>query len=212
MIVRDSVRTYLDATRPQPDVLLAEMEAHGARDRVPILDPHSGALLHVVARAMGARRIVEVGTAIGVSTLHLARALPDDGELISFELDRERHAAALSYLTRARLRARLDLRLQDAHEGLPQVEGPVDLVFLDGIATQYDAMLEQVVPLLRPGGVLVVDNVLVDDPIANERAGVARGEERSAAGLDLNARLLEHPELVTTLVPVGEGLAVAARR
>jgi caffeoyl-CoA O-methyltransferase len=73
-------------------------------------------------------------------------------------------------------------------------------------------MLEQVVPLLRPGGVLVVDNVLVDDPIANERAGVARGEERSAAGLDLNARLLEHPELVTTLVPVGEGLAVAARR
>ncbi len=204
MVLSDSVRSYLDATRPQPDALLAEMEAHGARDGVPILDPYSGALLHVLARAMGARRIVEVGTAIGVSTLNLARALPDDGELISFELDRERHAAASSYLTRARLRARVDLRLQDAHEGLAGLEGPFDLVFLDGVATQYDVLLARVVPLLRPGGILAVDNVLVDDPIAN-------GDRRRADG-DVNARLLEHPDLVATLVTVGDGLALAARR
>ena len=76
MIVTNAVRDYLDTTRPPADPLLAEMQAHGERERIPILDAQSGALLHVLARAIGAHRVVEVGTAIGVSTLHLARALP----------------------------------------------------------------------------------------------------------------------------------------
>src|SRR4051812_19621523 len=137
MIVTDAVRTYLDETRPEPDTLLAEMQERGARDSVPILDAHAAALLGVLARAAGARRIVEVGTAIGVSTLHLARALPDDGELISFEIDRERHTQALSYFARARLSARVDLRLQDAAEGLATLEGPFDVAFLDGLKAEY---------------------------------------------------------------------------
>ena len=74
-----SSRSTSTPTARTPDALLAEMEAHGERDRVPIVPPETGALLHVLARAAGARRIVEVGTAIGVSTLYLARALPADG-------------------------------------------------------------------------------------------------------------------------------------
>jgi len=210
MIVIDSVRAYLDDARPDPDVLLAEMEAHGARDGVPILDPHSAALLHVLARGMGARRIVEVGTAIGVSTLSLARALPDDGELVSFELDRARHAAASSYLSRARLRARVDLRLEDARQGLPRLDGEFDLAFLDGVKAEYLELVELTVPLLRPGGIVAIDNALVDS--AGDAVDGAWSVDRAVAGRQLNDTLLRHPDLVTTIIPVGDGIALAARR
>jgi predicted O-methyltransferase YrrM len=212
MIVTPAVRAYLDAVRPVPDPLLAEMEAHGARERIPILDPQGGALLHVLARATGARRIVEVGTAIGVSTLHLARALGHDGELVSFEIDAERHAAAADYLARAGLADRVDLRLQDAREGLAQLGGLFDLAFLDGVKAEYEEYLALVVPLLRPGGLVAVDNVLMSGTVAEGRGDGHWSDEQVATARAFNERLLGHPELVATITPVGDGIALAVRR
>jgi caffeoyl-CoA O-methyltransferase len=213
MIVTTVVRDYLDATRPQPDPLLAELQAHGERERIPILDAQSGALLHVLARAIGARRIVEVGTAIGVSTLHLARALPAGGELVSFEIDPVRHAAAEGYLTRAGPDGvRIDLRLQDARTGLAELAGPFDLAFLDGVKAEYEEYLRLVVPLLRPGGLVAVDNVLMSGTVAENRSDGHWSEEQIATARGFNERLLAHPELVATITPVGDGIALAARR
>ena len=212
MIVTDAVRSYLDETRPEPDSLLAEMRERGARDSIPILDPQAAALLHVLARAMGARRIVEVGTAIGVSTIHLARALPDDGELISFEIDRERHTAAQSYFGRARLTAQVDLRLQDATEGLAELTGPFDIAFLDGVKAEYGQYLDLVVPLLRPGGLVAVDNVLMSGAVAEGRAIDGWSEERVETARAFNEHFLGHPDLVGTITPVGDGIALAVRR
>lgn len=212
MIVTPAVREYLDATRPPADPLLAEMQAHGARERIPILDAQSGALLHVLARAVGARRIVEVGTAIGVSTLHLARALPPGGELVSFEIDSARHAAARAYLDRDGLQARLDLRLQDARTGLAELEAPFDLAFLDGVKAEYEQYLQGVVPLLRPGGLVAVDNVLMSGTVAENRSDGHWSEEQIATARAFNERLLAHPELVATIAPVGDGVALAAKR
>jgi caffeoyl-CoA O-methyltransferase len=212
MVVTPAVRAYLEATRPAADPLLAEMQAHGARERIPILDAQSGALLHVLARAVGARRIVEVGTAIGVSTLHLARALPADGELVSFEIDRERRDAAERYLGRAGLEARIDLRLQDACDGLAELTGPFDLAFLDGVKAEYEAYLALVVPLLRPGGLVAVDNVLMSGTVAENRSDGHWSDEQIARARTFNECLLAHPQLVATITPVGDGIALAARR
>ena len=118
MIVTAAVDAYLEALRPAPDPVLAEMESHAARDHIPVVAPTTGALLHVLALGRGACRILEVGTAIGVSTLYLARALPAGGTVISFEIDEQRHQAARGYLTRAGVIDRADLRLQDARAGL----------------------------------------------------------------------------------------------
>lgn len=212
MIVTTAVRDYLDEIRLPADPLLAEMQAHGARDRVAILDAQSGALLHVLARAIGARRIVEVGTAIGVSTLHLARALPSDGELVSFEIDPERRAAAERYLGSAGLDARIDLRLQDARAGLAELEGPFDLAFLDGVKAEYEEYLRLVVPLLRPGGLVAVDNVLMSGTVAENRSDGHWTDDQIARARAFNELLLGHPELDATIVPVGDGIALAARR
>ena len=187
------------------------MEAHGAREGIPIVVPETGAFLHVLALASGARRVLEVGTAIGVSTLYLARALPEDGVIVSFEIDAERQRAAQSYLERAGLADRVDLRLKDAREGLRELDGTFDFAFLDGVKAQYGDYLDLTLPLLRAGGVLAVDNVLQGGRVAEVGDDGGRGDERAAAVRDFNRRLLEHDGLTATITPVGDGVLVAVK-
>ena len=157
MINEPAVKDYLTGMEPDPDPLLAEMRAHGDRDHIPIVEHVTGGLLETLAAATGAKRAVEVGTAIGVSTLHLSRG---GAHVTSFEVDPERHAAATEYLKRGGFEP--DLRLQDATEGLATLEpGSFDLAFVDGPKSGYGTHLDQVVSLLRPGGLLLVDNVLM---------------------------------------------------
>jgi caffeoyl-CoA O-methyltransferase len=207
MIVTDAVSDYLARIRPRPDSVLAEMEAHGARDGIPIVVPETGALLQVLALAHRSRRALEVGTAIGVSTLHIARGLADGGTIVSFEIDAERHEAARNYLDRAGVLERADLRLQDAREGLAALEGSFDFAFVDGVKSEYGEYFEGLLPRLLPGALLVVDNVLM-------RGAVAEGDtsERSATARAFNERLLGHPELTATVTPVGDGVLVAVKR
>ncbi len=206
MIVTNAVEDYLERIRTAPDPVLAEMEDQARRDGIPIVVPSTGQLLEVLARAAGARRAVEVGTAIGVSTLYIARGLADGGRIISFEVDPERHAAAHDYLGRAELADRVDLRLQDAREGLESVSGPFDFAFLDGVKAQYDDYFELVWPRLGPGAVLAVDNVLMGGAVAEGEAS-----ERIATARAFNQRLLSHPGLTGTVTPVGDGVLVAVK-
>ncbi len=208
MIVTDQVASYLEHIRPAPDPVLADMEAHAARDGIPIVVPGTGALLYVLALAHGARRALEVGTAIGVSTLYTARGLAEGGTIVSFEIDPVRHAAARGYLERAGVLERADLRLQDAREGLASLDGSFDFAFLDGVKAQYGEYFDLVAPLLGPGALLVVDNVLMGGSVADaddlsERATTARA---------FNDRLLADPELTGTVTPVGDGVLVAVKR
>lgn len=203
---------YLAAERPEPDAVLAEMEAHAARDGIPVVEPPTGALLEILARAAGARRVVEVGTAIGVSTLHLARALPAGGRIVTFEIDPGRQAAARDYLGRAGVLDRVELRLQDATEGIRTLEGPLDLAFVDGTKADYATQVEILMGLLRPGGLLVVDNALMGGTVAADRSDGHWTEEQIAGQRELNRRLLRHADLVASVLPVGDGVVVAVRR
>jgi predicted O-methyltransferase YrrM len=213
VIVTEAVSAYLAALCPDPDPVLAEMEAQGARDRVPIVDPEAGRLLGLLALCHGARRIVEVGTAIGVSTLYLARALPADGKILSFEIDPERHAAARSYLDRAGVGGRTDLRLQDARTGLQSLEpGSFDFAFVDGVKAQYGDYLELLLPLIAPGGVLTVDNMLMDGAVADGRGDGNWSDEQVSGMREFTRRLLSDERFTGTVTPVGDGVLVAVRR
>jgi caffeoyl-CoA O-methyltransferase len=206
MIVTDAVAAYLARTRPSPDLVLAEMEAQGAHDGIPIVVPGTGQLLQVLAMARGARRALEVGTAIGVSTLYIARGLAPEGTIISFEIDPERQRAARDYLDRAGVLDRTDLRLQDARQGLAELEGTFDFAFMDGVKSEYGDYFDELLPRLAPGAVLVVDNVLRGGSVAEEEpSGPA------ATAHAFNERLLGHPELTSTVTPVGDGVLVAVK-
>jgi len=179
---------------------------------VPIVVPETGALLQVLARAAGARRIVEVGTAIGVSTLHLAQALAPGGEIVTFEVDPERQEAARDYLRRAGVLDSVELRLQDAREGLAGLSPGFDLAFVDGVKTQYGDYLDRLLPLLERGSVLVVDNVLMDGTVAEGRGDGHWSEEQVSFARTLNQRLMSDERLAGALTPVGDGVLVAVMR
>ena len=210
MIVEPAVEAYLTGLEPDLDPLLAEMREHGERDRIPIVFAVTGGLLEVLAAATGAARAVEVGTAIGVSTLHLARG---GAHVTSFEVDPERHAAAREYLARDGLADRVDLRLQDATEGLAELEpGGFDLGFIDGPKSGYSMHLDQIVSLLRPGGLLLADNVLMGGGAATGEASNQWSEESVAAIRAFNEGLKTRPDLRVTFLPVGDGVALGVRQ
>ena len=213
MIVTDAVRRYTEELRAEPDPVLGEMEQHAARDGIPIVVPQTGALLHVLALACAAKRIVEVGTAIGVSTLYLARALPADGKVVSFDIDSERQNAARTYLERAGVAERCDLRLKDARDGLVELQpGAYDVAFIDGTKTQYSDYFERLLPLLRKGALLIVDNVLMGGTVAERRSDEEWTSEQIKSARAFNERLLHSEGLTGTVTPVGDGVLIAVKR
>jgi predicted O-methyltransferase YrrM len=211
VILTDAVSSYLESLQAPADDVLAEMQEHGGREGIPIVVPETGALLHLLARAARAQRILEVGTAIGVSTLYLARAVELGGTVISFEVDAERHAAAESYLARAGVADRTDLRLQDAREGLASLEGWFDFAFIDGVKAQYDDYLGLLLPRLNRGAVLTVDNVLMSGTVAEGRTDGHWSDEQISQMRAFTQRVLSLPELTCTVLPVGDGVLVAVR-
>lgn len=211
MILPANVEGYLAGLVPEPDPLLAEMRAHGERDRIPIVVPETGLLLEVLTAACGARTVVEVGTAIGVSTLHIARNLPPGGGVISFEIDPQRHSAATAYLDRAGLSDRVDLRLIDAAEGLSVLTETIDMAFLDGLKDDYPRHLELVLALLRPGGLVVIDNMLMDGEVVEPDRPGRWGADQVGRMRAFTAELAAHPVLRCTVLAVGDGVAVCAR-
>ena len=212
MIFAEGLEEYVRSLVPAPDPVLAEMQAHAERDGIPIVYPETGLLLEVLVAMTGARAAVEVGTAIGVSTLHIARALSAGGTVVSFEVDAERHEAARGYLERAGVGERADLRLKDGTQGLTELEGPLDFAFLDAAKGDYPRQLEHVVPLLREGGVVAVDNVLLSGAVAEGQEPTHWSDEDVLTIRAFNADLVADRGLIATVLSVGDGVALAVRR
>jgi caffeoyl-CoA O-methyltransferase len=207
VILNDAVEAYLAELHAPADPVLTAMREHGEREGIPIVAPETGALLEVLAMAIAAGRAVEIGTAIGVSTLHLARG---GAHVTSFEVDEERHQAAKHYLEEAGLADRVDLRLQDATAGLRSLEPPFDLAFVDGPKLSYDEHVERCLELLRPGGLLLVDNALMGGSVAGAPGGWSGANVENQR--ELNARLLGDSRLRATVTAVGDGVAIAVKR
>jgi predicted O-methyltransferase YrrM len=209
VILTREVDEYLATLRSKPDEVLAEMEAEAQRDWVPVVPPQTGELLGLLVRMRGASRVVEIGTAIGVSTLYIARALPSDGQVVSFEIDPARHQAARDYLQRAGVLDRADLRLQDAREGLASLEGSFDMAFIDAAKMQYGDYIELLLPLLSPRAVVAIDNMLMSGTVATGRSDGNWTENQIEMARALNARVVKMREFEASLLPVGDGLLVA---
>jgi predicted O-methyltransferase YrrM len=162
------------------------------------LDPDEAALLSVVCQAMGATRVLEIGTSNGHSTLWLARAVHGrDGTVLSVDLDADAQRAAAATLARVGLRENVELRCADGGQVLRELpDGSQDVVFLDADRSRYLGWWPEPVRVLRAGGLLAVDNVLSHpDQVA-----------------DLRDRIEADPRLTSTVAPLGKGLLLAVTR
>jgi predicted O-methyltransferase YrrM len=212
-IVPDAVERYLSGLNTLADSVLREIAEDGARQDLPLVDAEVGALLRVLAVSTGANRVLEIGTAIGYSGIWLAGALPAGGTLLTMEMDKDRAQIARANLTRAGLADRANVIVGDANRMLAKVSGPFDLIFQDSDKQLYVPMLDRLVDLLRPGGLLVTDNVLWDgEVVPGFVAEPKRDPEDTRAIAEYNGRLNAHPRLMTATVPLRDGVAISVKR
>jgi predicted O-methyltransferase YrrM len=211
-ITPQPIADYLAGLRRDPHERLALIDREGRGEGLPLVYPDTGALLHSLARACGARRILEIGTAIGYSTLWLATALPADGALITMEYDPSRAARARDHFAAAGYADRISVIVGDATRFLHKVAGPFDLIFQDSDKKLYAPMLDRLVELLRPGGVLVADNILWNGEVIPGYVSQKKySEEDTAAIAAFSRQLAADSRLYTSFLQVGDGVSVSIR-
>ena len=196
-----SVDRYIEKLLP-PDQQLAEALKANTRAKLPSIDvsPTQGKLLHLLARMQGAKRILEVGTLGGYSTICLARALPPDGILITLELDPKHAEAAAANIHRAGLSPLVDLRVGPALDSLAQLHSEsaasFDLIFLDADKPNNPAYLDWAIRLSRPGTVIIGDNVIHEGEILDSN----NTDPRVIGTRLFLEKLGSHPRLDTTVI------------
>jgi predicted O-methyltransferase YrrM len=211
-IVPDVVEQYLSQLNRQSDAVLDAVAHAGAERDLPLIDAEVGALLRVLATAAGATRILEIGTAIGYSSIWLAGALPAHGMLVTMEMNPDRAREARENIARAGLADRVMVMVGDAQLLLAKVAGPFDLIFQEGDKRLYGPMLDRLVDLLRPGGLLITDNVLWDgEVVPGFIESPARSADDTRAIADYNEHINVHPRLRTATVPLRDGVAIAVK-
>lgn len=169
-LVPEAIEAYAQAHTEKPSPLFdALKEATHQEMSLPQMQvgPMEGTFLRLLIRLMGARRVIELGTFTGYSTLMMAEGLPEGGELISCDVDPKAHAMAQRFFTQSPHGKKIQLRLGPALQTLATLQGPFDLVFIDADKENYPAYYEAVLPLLRPGGLLVADNTLWSGRLLN---------------------------------------------
>jgi predicted O-methyltransferase YrrM len=212
-IVPDAVERYLAELNHLSDPLLRAIEKEGNDNDLPIVDAQVGSLLRLLATAIGAKRILEIGTAIGYSGIWLAGALPPDGMLVTLERDQKRARTARDNFARTGLTEKVSVVIGDAQRMLAKVSGPFDLIFQDGDKPQYLTQLDRLIELLRPGGLLITDNVLWDgEVVPGFKSPPRRNTTDTRAISEYNARIHQHPQLMTVVVPLRDGVAISLKR
>ena len=205
-IIKREQADYLDQLHRQNDPLLAEMEAYAAEHRVPIADREVALFLEITARAMGARKALEIGMAIGYSVVHLARGMGKEGLVITIEPSDEMIRLSSGYLERAGLLNRVRIERGKALDVMPHLDETFDLLFIDALKEEYSQYLDLGLPRLRTGGVVIVDNLLWGGKVASDDS------ETSAVALrEFNCYFINHPQLKAEVLSVGDGLGYAIK-
>jgi predicted O-methyltransferase YrrM len=200
---------YCEEFVPEDDILLRARERAGQLGCTPVL-PGSGAALTVLAATVSARAVVEIGTGAGVGSLYLLRGMPADGVLTTIDLELEHQRAAKEAFAEEGIKPTRTRTIPGrASDVLPRLtDAAYDLVFVDADKESYLYYVEQAVRMLRPGGVLAVDNALWHDRVADP----ARRDEVTTTIREVGRTVRADDRLVSALLPSGDGLLVAVKR
>ncbi|HEV2697782.1 MAG TPA: O-methyltransferase [Terriglobales bacterium] len=206
-ITSESVDQYMYSLLPQRDAVLAQMESEAAKRNIPIVGPLVGRVLHQLALIHKAKTVFELGSAIGYSTIWWARAVGEEGKVIYTDGDRKNADEARGYFERAGVAHRINIKVGDALELLSEQKQEFDIVFCDVDKEDYPRAFRLAVSRLRKGGLLVADNVLWSGKVADKNPA----EASTKAILGFNRLLYSTPNLLTTILPIRDGIAVALK-
>ncbi|MDQ7041736.1 MAG: class I SAM-dependent methyltransferase [Rhodothermus sp.] len=213
--LNDSLYDYLLSVSLREPEVLRRLRAETARHPQAEMQiaPEQGQFMALLVRLIGVRRALEIGVFTGYSALWVALALPPDGELIACDLSEEYTAVARRYWEAAGVADRITLRLGPARDTLEALlaegaAGTFDLAFIDADKESYECYYEQTLQLVRPGGLILLDNLLMGGRVVDP----TNREPAVEAIRQLNEKLCRDPRVDYALLPVGDGLGLARRR
>lgn len=210
----DSLMAYLSKTgaREVPAQTRCREETGKMSNAMMQIAPEQGAFLQVLAKLAGAKRYVEIGTFTGYSALSVALAMPADGRIVCLDVSKEFTDKARGYWDEAGVAGKIDLRLGPGLDALDKMiaggEGPFDLAFIDADKTNYDGYYERVLKLLRPGGLVALDNMLWSGAVADPN----ETDADTVALRALNAKIQADTRVDMALATVGDGVMLAVKR
>lgn len=210
MIVNNRVTDYINSLEKSRGPLLTEIGSSARKEGVPVIREETAALLISLVAAKRPKAILEVGTAVGYSTLLMAGAMPDECRITTIEKYEKRIPEALSNFERAGEMKRITLLPGDAGEILKTLAGPYDFIFMDAAKGQYPVWLPEIMRLMVPGSMLVSDNVLQDGDIIESRYAVERRNRTIHGRMREYLYDLKHTDcLATSIIPIGDGVALS---
>jgi len=205
MIVNPEIERYMANLLPPRDAVLQEMEEQGARRDIPIIGPAVARLLAQLVMINKAKRIFELGSAIGYSTIWLARAAGEGAEVHYTDGSPENAREASGYFERAGVASQIRVHVGDALTSLAQTAGEFDFIFNDVNKEGYPAVLEAVPSRLKRGGLFVTDNTLFHEGVLHPQ------NERDRAVVEFNRKLYDSAHFFTVLLPIRDGVSVSLK-
>jgi predicted O-methyltransferase YrrM len=216
MVRTDEMERFLRATAPEHDDVQAAMASHADERGFPIVGPDAGGVLRLLARLTDARRVFEFGSGFGYSAYWFLAGMHEDGEIVLTERETDELEMAREFLERAGLADRADFREGDAMALVDEYDGPFDVVLLDHEKDRYADGFRTVQEKVRPGGVIVADNIThgpidFDDLLAHLEGEPLPGDVQTAGVAEYLRTVEENPAFEGSVLPVGSGLSVAVK-
>lgn len=214
MIVNERIVSYIHSLERSSGLLLDELRAYAEANRVPIIRREVESFLEVLLSIHRPKAVLELGTAIGYSAIFMGRCVDENSRIVTIENYEKRIPLAQENIKRAGMEHKICLVEGDALEEMKKMQAEsFDFIFMDAAKAQYIYFLPEAVRLLKPGAVLVADNVLQEGELIESRYAVTRRDRT------IHARMREYmyevknrEDLVTTIIPIGDGLTVSVRR
>jgi predicted O-methyltransferase YrrM len=205
-ITHPKLDDYLTQTLATSDPILREMEAYGHKRHFPIIGPQVGRLVHLLARSVNAKHVLELASGYGYSGMWFAKAVGPDGMVVMTEGDAKNSALARDYFQKAGLSNRGKFLVGNAFDLAQQEPGPFDIVYCDVDKEDYGRVLDLVRPRLRVGGLFICDNLLWSGEVLRKRPDAG-----TRGILELTRQLTSAPDFFVTILPVRDGVAVALK-
>jgi caffeoyl-CoA O-methyltransferase len=206
--IQDDVEEYLYSLLPERDAVVTEMEEYAEHNRIPIIGPAVARMLSLLVQISGAKRIFEMGSAIGYSTIWLARAAGPKAKVFYTDGDPEKAKRAQDYFRRAGVAKRIQVQVGDAMASLKKTPGTFDFIFNDVDKHQYPAAMRAAIPKLRRGGLFVTDNTLWSGKAARP---AAPADADTLGVQEFNRLVYTSKDLYPVLIPLRDGVTVCRK-
>lgn len=213
LVAGEDIVAYVQSEIAGDEGVLKELRDYAREAWTPILHPEVAKMIEVLVKGMKPKRILEIGTAIGYSSILYAQAAGKDALIDTIEIDSDTAFSAQETISKAGLSSQINIMIGDAMEVLPWLNDKYDLVFLDGPKGQYSRLLPECLRVLKTGGMLITDNIFYRGMVTCKESRIPRRRRLMVHRLrEFISLLCNHEELDTSLLTMGDGVALSVKK